>query len=66
MRSIIDDLLLLAQVADPDTVLDAAPVDLAAVVDDVLDLLRVTADQKDLSVVLDVPADAGVRLGRGA
>ena len=56
MRSIIDDLLLLAQVADPDTVLDGAPVDLAAVVDDVLDLLRVTADQKDLSVVLDVPA----------
>jgi len=56
MRSIIDDLLLLAQVNDPDTELDGAPVDLAVVVDDALDLLRVTADQKDLSVVLDVPA----------
>lgn len=55
MRSIIDDLLLLAQVADPATVLDAASVDLAAVVDDVLDLLRVTVDQKSLRVVLDVP-----------
>ena len=56
MRGIIDDLLLLAQVADPDAVLDRAPLDLAAVVDDVLDLLRVTADQKKLRVVLDVPA----------
>lgn len=56
MRSIIDDLLLLAQVADPATVLDAAPVDLAAVVDDALDLLRVTVDQKGLRVVLEVPS----------
>ena len=55
MRGIIDDLLVLAQVADPATVLDAAPVDLAAVVDDVLDLLRVTVDQKSLRVVLEVP-----------
>ena len=56
MRSTIDDLLLLSQVADPKTVLDPAPVDLAVVVDDVLDLLRVTVDQKSLRLVQDVPA----------
>ena len=56
MRTLVDDLLLLAEVADPNTALDPAPVDLAAVVDDVLDLLGVTATHKDLRVVLDVPS----------
>lgn len=56
MRSIIDDLLLLAEVADPDTLLDPAVVDLAALVDEVLDLLRVTIDQKRLRVVVDAPS----------
>ncbi|MFC7358703.1 GAF domain-containing sensor histidine kinase [Nocardioides astragali] len=63
MSSIIDDLLLLAQVADPDTVLEPEPVDLAAVVDDVLDLLHVTSDQKNLCVVLDVPPPPTYVLG---
>jgi signal transduction histidine kinase len=56
MHSIIDDLLVLAQVADPDTALDPVPVDLAKVVDDVLDLLRVTMDQQGLQIILDVPS----------
>jgi signal transduction histidine kinase len=56
MRSIVDDLLLLSQVADPNAALDPVPVDLTAVVDDVLDLLGVTADQKSLTIVLDVPS----------
>jgi signal transduction histidine kinase len=56
MRSIVDDLLLLSQVADPNAALDPVPVDLTAVVDEVLDLLGVTADQKSLTIVLDVPA----------
>ncbi|MEO5662329.1 MAG: HAMP domain-containing sensor histidine kinase [Nocardioides sp.] len=55
MRSIIDDLLVLAQVADPETALDPEPVDLAKVVDDVLDLLRVSIDQQELHVVLQAP-----------
>lgn len=55
MRSIIDDLLVLAQAADPDTVLDPVPVDLAKVVDEVLDLLRVTLDQQGLRIILDIP-----------
>ena len=53
MRGTIEDLLLLAQVADPDTGIDPAPVDLAAIVDDVLDLLRVTIDEKLLRVHVD-------------
>lgn len=56
MRSIIDDLLVLAQVADPDTVLDPEPVDLAQVVDDALDLLRITMDQQGLQLILDIPS----------
>ena len=56
MRRIVDDLLLLAQVADPNAALDPVPVDLTAVVNDVLDLLGVTADQKSLTIVLDVPS----------
>jgi len=56
MRSTIEDLLLLAQVADPDAGIDAAPVDLASVVEDVLQLLSVTVDQKRLRVVMDATA----------
>lgn len=56
MRSIIDDLLLLAEVADPETVLDPVPVDLSAVVEEVLDLLRVTIDQKRLGVEVQSPS----------
>jgi len=56
MRTIIDDLLLLAQVADPDTVLDPGPVDLAQVIDDVLDLLRVSMEKQGLDVALDTAA----------
>lgn len=56
MRSIIDDLLLLAEVADPETVLDPVPVDLSAVVEEVLDLLRVTIDQKRLRVQVQSPS----------
>jgi signal transduction histidine kinase len=56
MRSTIEDLLLLAQVADPDAGIDAAPVDLASVVEDVLQLLSVTIDQKRLRVVMDATA----------
>ena len=56
MRRIIDDLLLLAEVADPDTVPDAQPVDLTGVVSEALDLLGVTIDQKGLEIQLRVPA----------
>jgi signal transduction histidine kinase len=40
MRGIIDDLLVLAELADPDTLLDPAPVDLAILVGEALDLQR--------------------------
>lgn len=55
MGGIIGDLLVLAELGDPDTLLDPAPVDLANLVDEALDLQRVTMDHKDLQVVLEVP-----------
>lgn len=55
MRGIIDDLLVLAELADPDTMLDPAAVDLAALVDEALDLQGVVVTQKGLHVVLEVP-----------
>ncbi|WP_242498140.1 sensor histidine kinase [Nocardioides glacieisoli] len=58
MRSTIDDLLVLAEVADPDTVLNPAAVDLVKVIVDVLDLLRVNIDEQGLDVVLDLPTKA--------
>ncbi len=56
MRGIIDDLLVLAQVADPATVPHPTAVDLATVVEEVLDLLAVAVDQKRLRVVVDAPS----------
>ncbi|GAB3242558.1 ATP-binding protein [Nocardioides dilutus] len=40
---IVDDLMMLAKVGDPDTPLIAAPVDLGSIVDEVVDMLSVTA-----------------------
>ncbi|GAA5115107.1 hypothetical protein GCM10023339_21640 [Alloalcanivorax gelatiniphagus] len=51
MRGIVDDLLVLAELADPDTMLDPVPVDLSALVDEALDLQRVGIDDKSLFVV---------------
>ena len=55
MRETIGDLLVLAELADPDTLLDPAPVDLASLVDESLDLQRMTLDHKNLTVVWEVP-----------
>jgi signal transduction histidine kinase len=40
---IVDDLMMLAKLGDPDTPLISAPVDLGAIVDEVVDMLSVTA-----------------------
>lgn len=55
MGGIIGDLLVLAELGDPDTLLDPAPVNLVSLVDEALDLQRVTLDQKHLQVVREVP-----------
>ena len=43
LRRIVDDLMLLAKVGDPTTPLITTPVDLGAIVDEVVDMLSVTA-----------------------
>lgn len=47
---IVDDLMMLAKLADPATPLIAAPVDLGAIVDEVVDMLSVTAQTHDVAL----------------
>lgn len=61
MRRMVEDLLVLSQVADPSRVLEPSPVDLAQVVEDVLGLLDVTLTSQDLTVVFEAP-DEPVRV----
>jgi len=63
MVRVIEDLLLLSKVGDPDDPVIAAPVDLARVVDDVVDLTMVAAEQKQLEVTVELPADPVFALG---
>jgi signal transduction histidine kinase len=63
MVRVIDDLLLLSKVGDPNNRMIAAPVDLHRVVDDVLDLTMVAAQQKGLDLRVDVPDRAILALG---
>ena len=48
LENLVDDLLLLSKVTDPHRPLVPVEVDLAGVVDEALDLLRVQADQRDI------------------
>lgn len=63
MVRVIDDLLLLSKVGDPEESMIAAPVDLRRVVDDVVDLTLVAAEQKKLDVVVDLPGEPVFALG---
>jgi len=63
MVRVIDDLLLLSKVGDPDESMIAAPVDLRRIVDDVVDLTLVAAEQKRLDVVVDHPGEPVFALG---
>lgn len=63
MVRVIDDLLLLSKVGDPDNAVLAAPVDLHRVVDDVVDLAMVAAQQKGLDLRVDVPDEAVLAMG---
>ncbi len=63
MVRVIDDLLLLSKVGDPDDSMIAAPVDVARIVDDVVDLITVAAEQKRLDVAVDLPAEPVFALG---
>ncbi len=55
LSRVVDDLLLLSKVGDPHHRIIPADVDLAQVVEDVTDLVAVTARQKHLDVDVEVP-----------
>lgn len=62
MVRVIDDLLLLSKVGDPDDAM-IAPVDLRRIVDDVVDLTLVAAEQKQLEVAVSLPDTPVFALG---
>jgi signal transduction histidine kinase len=63
MARVVDDLLLLARVGDPDNRVDPRPVDLRAIVDDVVDLTAVAAGQRRLTVRVHAPEQPVMALG---
>jgi signal transduction histidine kinase len=63
MVRVIDDLLLLSQVGDADNPVIAAPVDLRRIVEDVVDLTTLAAEQKRLTVVVELPDRPVLALG---
>lgn len=57
LSRVVEDLLLLSKVGDPHQRLIAAEVDVKRVVDEVADLVALTARHKRLTVEVDVPAE---------
>ncbi|HEX5860467.1 MAG TPA: HAMP domain-containing sensor histidine kinase [Nocardioides sp.] len=63
LSRVINDLLLLSRVDDPTTPVVAVPVDLRAVIEDVLDVNAVSARNKELSIRVVAPEGAVLALG---
>jgi signal transduction histidine kinase len=63
MVRVIDDLLMLSKVGDADNPVIAVPVELRRLVDEVVDLTRVAAEQKGVHVRVTVPEDEVFALG---
>jgi signal transduction histidine kinase len=63
MVRVIDDLLLLSKVGDPDNPVIAAPVDLHRVVEEAVDLTAVAARHKELTVSVEAPDEPVLALG---
>lgn len=63
LARVIDDLLLLSKVGDPENPVIAVPVDLHRIIDDVVDLSSVAADRKRLRIRVQVPAEPVLALG---
>ncbi len=61
--NLVDDLIVLSKISDPDVPLDEKPVDLVAVVEEVIDLLRLAAAEN--GVDLHVEARSAPLLVRG-
>lgn len=60
---VVDDLLLLSKVGDPSHSIIAAPVDLAPLVADVVDLIGVSARLKHIPICSDVPREPVIAYG---
>lgn len=63
MQRVVDDLLMLAQVGDPDNPVEPRPVDLHAIIADVVDLTAVAADQRRIKVSVEAPDEPVLALG---
>ncbi len=63
MVRVIDDLLLLSKVGDPNTPVIAAPVDLHSIVDDIVDLTSVASRRKGLRVDVEAPPGRVLAMG---
>ena len=63
LADLVDDLLLLSRVADPDVATERSPVDLGAVVGDVVSLHTSVADDREISIVVSVPDAPTMVLG---
>lgn len=63
LARVIDDLLLLSKVGDPNTPIIAAPVDLRRIVEENIDLCSVAAERKGLIVNIEAPEGAVLALG---
>jgi signal transduction histidine kinase len=63
MVRVIDDLLLLSKVGDPDNPVIPVPVDLHKIVDEVVDLVTVAAHQQGVTVRVESPPEPVIALG---
>lgn len=63
LQRVVDDLLLLSKVGDPDNPVIAAPVQLQPILDDLRDLVAVAAQRARVSITLDMPAEPVTAIG---
>jgi signal transduction histidine kinase len=63
MVRVVEDLLLLSKVGDPDNPVIPAPVDLRRIVDDVVDLTSVAAERKDITLTVEAPREPILAVG---
>ncbi|MGH3360870.1 MAG: sensor histidine kinase [Nocardioides sp.] len=63
LSRVIGDLLMLAEVDDPNNPVVGAPVDLHRILDEVIDLKALAAERKHLTISVDAPAEPVCALG---
>lgn len=63
LATLVDDLLTLSRVGDPSRAMDAVPVDLPRLVTSVVEQVRLTADQRELELVVTTSSDPLLVLG---